>query len=396
MKKITVIHIITRFDKGGSAENTFLTVRGLDKNKYRVILIKGSSLESNMDEKEMTAVNLNLETLKKNDVAIINLPSLVRRIDPVNDIKTLFNLFGILKRERPDIVHTHTSKAGFIGRWAAFLARVPFIVYTPHGHVFHSYFGFMMTKAFVIAEKISSLITDTIITLTDRERDEHIKERIAPKKKFVTIPSGVELERFTKIDIDVEAKKRELNIANDFFIIGTIGRLVPIKGHTYLISAVKKIVEEFPKTTLLFIGDGHLKSELEEQAKRLGVRDSVVFAGWRNDIPEILKLFDILVFPSLNEGMGKVVIEGMAQGKPIIASNVGGIRDLIKDGVSGILVPPKDVEAIETSLLLLMKNRALAEELGKKGKTIVYPVFDASTMVKKIENLYDSLLARAH
>ena len=283
-----------------------------------------------------------------------------------------------------------------MGRWASFLARNPIIIHTPHGHVFHSYFGPVLTKIFVIAEKISSLITDKIITLTDRERDEHVERKIASIKKFVTIHSGVDLDRFIKLNIDIKTKKKELNIPQDYYVIGTIGRLVPIKGHKYLIAASKRIIEEFPKTVFVFVGDGFLKSVLERQAENLGIRKNIIFTGWRKDVPEILFLFDILIFPSLNEGMGRVMIEGMSLEKPIVASNVGGICNLIEHGKNGILVPPRNPDALGKAISKLMRNKKLAEGLGKIGEMEVYPKFDASTMVKKIDDLYESLLSKVN
>ena len=396
MRKIKVVHIITRFDKGGSAENTLLTVLGLNKEKYSILLIKGLSLESEMSDEESLAVSESLKIAEENNIKVINLPFLVRKIAPLTDLKALFTLFKILRKERPDIVHTHTSKAGFLGRFASFLARVPIIIHTPHGHVFHSYFGPTLTKIFVIAEKILSLITDKIITLTNRERDEHIERRIAPLNKFITIHSGVDLDRFMNLNIDIKKKKKELNIPQDFYVIGTVGRLVPIKGHKYLVSAAEMIIKEFPKTVFVIVGDGFLKPILERHAEALGIRKNIVFTGWRKDVPEILYLFNVLVFPSLNEGMGRVMIEGMSLGKPIVASNVGGIRDLIEDGKNGLLVPPRDSNALRKAISRLIRNKKLAEGLGKIGKMEVYPDFDASTMVKKIDNLYESLLSKVN
>lgn len=396
MRKIKVVHIITRFDKGGSAENTLLAVLGLNKEKYTILLIKGSSLESEMSDEESLTVSESLKIAEENNIKVINLPFLVRKIAPLTDLRALFTLFKILRKERPDIVHTHTSKAGFLGRFASFLARVPIIIHTPHGHVFHSYFGPVLTKIFVIAEKISSLITDKIITLTNRERDEHIERRIAPLNKFITIHSGVDLDRFMNLNINIKKKKKELNIPKDYCVIGTVGRLVPIKGHKYLVSAAEMIIKEFPKTVFIFVGDGFLKPILERHAEALGIRKNIIFTGWRKDVPEILYLFDILVFPSLNEGMGRVMVEGMSLGKPIVASNVGGIRDLIEDGKNGILVPPRDSNALRKAISRLIRNKKLAEGLGKIGKMEVYPDFDASTMVKKIDNLYESLLSKVN
>ncbi len=386
------MHIITRLDKGGSAETTLLTASLMNHEKYDVFLVHGLSLESNMSIMEKEAVALDMSLAAAKGVRLFALPSLVRRLSFKNDLMAFINIYRLIKRIRPHIVHTHTSKAGVLGRLTAFLAGVPIIIHTPHGHVFHSYYGATMTNIFVFTEKILSFMTDKIAALTNRERDEHLKEGIASIKKYVIIHSGVMLDRLMNMRVDIKAGKRKYGIPQDCNVVGVIGRLVPIKGHKYLVSAAKRIVREFHNTVFVFVGDGYLNASLERQAESIGVRKNIVFTGWRKDATEILYLFDILVLPSLNEGMGKVLVEGMALGKPIVASSVGGIIDLVKNGENGILVPPRDSEALGNAILQLIKNKNLAEELGKNGKARVYPEFDASVMVKETEDLYESLL----
>ncbi|OHB48692.1 MAG: hypothetical protein A2106_02205 [Planctomycetes bacterium GWF2_40_8] len=392
MGKTRVIHIITRLDKGGSAETTLHIVSSLNMEKYDVFLAHGLSRESNMSIMEKEVVESDLLLAEAKGVRVFALPSLVRRLSFKNDLLAFINIYRLIKRIRPHIVHTHTSKAGLLGRLASFLARVPIIIHTPHGHVFHSYYGPVMTKVFVFAEKILSFITDKITALTNRERDEHLEEGIASIEKYIVIHSGVMLDRLMNMNIDAGAVRGEFGIAQDSNVIGVVGRLVPIKGHKYLVSAAKRIIKEFRNTVFVFVGDGYLSSRLERQAESVGVRKNIIFTGWRKDAVEILDLFDILVLPSLNEGMGKVLVEGMALGKPIIASNVGGIIDLVRNGENGILVPPGDSDALGEAILQLLKDKNLSEKLGKNGKAMVYPEFDASVMVKQIDDLYESLL----
>ena len=392
MGKTRVIHIITRLDKGGSAETTLHIVSSLNMEKYDVFLAHGLSRESNMSIMEKEVVESDLLLAEAKGVRVFALPSLVRRLSFKNDLLAFINIYRLIKRIRPHIVHTHTSKAGLLGRLASFLARVPIIIHTPHGHVFHSYYGPVMTKVFVFAEKILSFITDKITALTNRERDEHLEEGIASIEKYVVIHSGVMLDRLMNMSVDAGAVRGEFGIAQDSNVIGVVGRLVPIKGHKYLVSAAKRIIKEFRNTVFVFVGDGYLSSRLERQAESVGVRKNIIFTGWRKDAVEILDLFDILVLPSLNEGMGKVLVEGMALGKPIIASNVGGIIDLVRNGENGILVPPGDSDALGEAILQLLKDKNLSEKLGKNGKAMVYPEFDASVMVKQIDDLYESLL----
>ncbi|MBT3879362.1 MAG: glycosyltransferase family 4 protein [Candidatus Scalindua sp.] len=394
MEKTKIIHIITRLDKGGSAETTLQTVSLLDHKKYELFLIRGLSLESNMSNMERESVERDLSLAEAKSIKVFALPSLVRRLSFKNDLLAFISIYRLIKRIRPHIVHTHTSKAGLLGRLAAFLARVPVIIHTPHGHVFHSYYGPFMTRIFIIAERILSLMTDKIAALTDRERDEHLEQGVASIEKYTIIHSGVMLQQIMNMNIDIETGKKEFGIPQNSNVIGVVGRLVPIKGHKYLVSAAKRIIKEFDNTVFVFVGDGYLESRLEKQAESLGVRKHIIFAGWRKDVIEVLDLFDILVLPSLNEGMGKVLIEGMALGKPIVASRVGGIIDLVKNGDNGILVSPRDSDALGEAILTLIRNKNLAQRLGEYGKANISPEYDTFVMVRQIEEMYENMLSR--
>ncbi len=381
MEKIKVIHIITRLDKGGAAENTLLTVKGLNGDRYEAKIIAGCFRR---DKEDLKVANTKIE--------VILIPEMRRVINPFLDILTFFKLYLMIKRERPQIVHTHTSKAGFLGRWAAKLADVPIIIHTPHGHIFYGYFHWLITRFFIFLERITSLITDYIVTLTKRGRKEHLRYRIGPPCKFIPIHSGIERKRFEEIRANREEKKRELGIPLEAKVLGTIGRLEPIKGHLYLLKAAKLIVENprFQETRFLLVGRGPLRKKLEREISLLGIRKNVQFLGFREDISEILNIFDIFVLPSLNEGMGRVLLEAMLMGKPVVASNVGGIPDIVKDEETGLLVPCKDFKALSERIIELLKNPEKAKFLGRKGKEKAEgEEFTAAIMVKRIEELYE-------
>ena len=392
MEKIKTLHIITRLDKGGSAENTLLTTLGLDRNKFDVVLVKGLSIESEMSSEEKESVDKGLRQAELANIKLITISSLIRRISPFIDLKALFKLYKIIRQEKPDIVHTHTSKAGILGRLASFFARVPVVVHTPHGHIFYGYYGKVKTNFFVLLEKLMASITDRIITLTKKEKLEHIQFNVAKPHKFVVIPSGVRLESLSKDrDIDDELK-RNLRIPLTDSIVGTVGRLVEIKGHRYLIDAARLVLDKIPEVTFLLVGDGHLMEGLINQASTMGIKKKIIFTGWRSDIPSLINIFDIFALPSLNEGMGRVLVEAMAMGKPIVASNVGGILDLVKDGVNGILFSQGDADAMAEAIIKLLMDREPARKMGEEGKRRVYPAYDLSTMIKNIEQLYKHLL----
>lgn len=393
LQKVKVIHVITRFDKGGSAENTLLTVRGLDKEIYDAILVKGLSIESNMAEDEVRAVEKSVREAKREGISIITIPSLIRRIHPFYDLKAFFALIKTLRYEHPHIVHTHTSKAGILGRWAAFFARVPIIIHTPHGHVFWGYSGRRKTLFYVILERLTACITDKIIALTQQEKKDHLHFHIASEDKFTVVHSGINPGKFFNTSVDSAVMKRELGIPADNLVVGTAGRLTPVKGHRYLIEAARKIINTRPDTTFVFLGDGELLDELKNAASNLGIEENVRFPGWRLDVAEAMSIFNIFVLPSLNEGMGRVLVEAMALGKPIVASNVGGIPDLVVDGENGFLVPAGDIETMVARINDLLESMEKREKMGGNGKKIAVN-FSADVMVHKIDRLYAELLKK--
>ena len=392
MEKVKVLHVITRLDKGGAAENTLLTTLGLDKRRYDAVLIKGLSIESDMSAEERTSLDEGLKQAELKGVKLITLPSLIRRINPILDLRAFFRLYRIFLHEKPAIIHTHTSKAGILGRWASFFARVPIVVHTPHGHIFYGYHGKVKTKVFIFIEKLTAIITDRIIALTKREKEDHVRFNISKPHKFAVIHSGVNLEDFSKNFDNNEELKKKLGIPITDSIVGTVGRLVEIKGHRYLLDAACLVLNKIENVTFLLIGDGYLMTELINHAYALGIGNKVIFAGWRSDIPQLINTFDIFVLPSLNEGMGRVLVEAMAMGKPIVASDIGGIPDIVKDGANGILFPPRDVNAMAEAIIKLLSDRELRRKMGNEGKKQTSPAYGTSGMVEKIEGLYEDLL----
>jgi glycosyltransferase involved in cell wall biosynthesis len=395
MGKIKVIHVITRFDKGGAAENTFLTVKGLDSSRYEVILIRGLSYESNMGPSETRAVESSLEDAGSTGVKIFTIPELVRRIDPFNDFKTVLKLIRIFREERPHIVHTHTSKSGILGRWAARLTGVPIIIHTPHGHVFWGYFNRWKTAVYIFLERLTASITNRIITLTEQEKKDHLRYHIADENKFTVIHSGVDLRKFSDTQVNAAEMKNKLGIAQGAFVVGTVGRLTPVKGQKYLIEAAAKILNKISEIGFVLLGDGELMNELKMQAASAGISDKVKFLGWREDVAEVMSTFDLFVLPSLNEGMGKVLVEAMAAGKPIIASDIGGMSDLVIHGKNGLLISPMNSDALANSIELVLRNSRMRTNMGEEGQRLSQE-YDANSMISKIDCLYLQLLTLKH
>jgi glycosyltransferase involved in cell wall biosynthesis len=381
--KIKVLHIITRLDKGGSAENTFLTVKGLDKKRYDVTLMSGPVQDPSQERRSQ---------VEECGIQYIHIPVLVRNINVVYDAIALFKIWRFLAKEKFDVVHTHTSKAGLLGRFAARLAGAPLIVHTPHGHVFFGYFGPLKTKIFIFLEKLANRMTDKIVALTHREKADYISYRTCPEEKITVIHSGIELDKFQEYTSAEKRKlKKEIGLPGDSFVLGTAGRLVPVKGPEFLIKASQTILSEHPRTYFVFAGDGPLKEDLEKKATEAGVKKNIFFPGWRDDIVRILAAFDVFCLPSLNEGMGRVLVEAMAHGIPIVASDVGGIPDLVIHGKNGFLVPPKNPEELAKHIQILIQNEDERRKMGEAGKKMAQR-FSHYTMVIKIAELYEELL----
>jgi glycosyltransferase involved in cell wall biosynthesis len=393
--KIKIVHVITRFDKGGSAENTFLTVRDLDKYHYDIVLVTGASQANSpvrSGDSESAAIGANIASLRAKGVRMISIPHLVREPNPLADVAAFFSLVRIFRREKPRIVHTHTSKAGIIGRWAAFICRVPIIIHTPHGHVFWGYFNPWRTRFFILLERWTARITTAIVTLTPQEKEDHLHFRIAPEERFSTIHSGVDLDRYMAPAANISEMRTILDLPDGSFVVGTVGRLTPIKGHIHLLRAAVDIVAERPDIFFVFVGEGELRDDLQRYATEAGIAENVRFPGWRSDVERLLSVFDIFVFPSLNEGMGKAIVEALAMGRPVVASNVGGIPDLVISGENGILVRPADDHALFEAIKTLCENPDKRRRLGERGRETAAG-YNVEAMIHKIDRLYCGLIS---
>jgi glycosyltransferase involved in cell wall biosynthesis len=390
MLMIKILHIITRLDMGGSAQNTIITCQELAA-KYDIILAHGLSLESKMTDLEQQSVDRQIEKAKECGVRVIPIASLVRKIDPVNDIKAFLSILLLIIREKPFFIHTHSSKAGILGRLAAKICCVPIIIHTPHGHVFFGHFGPFVSKVYLLIEKFFTLFTDRLVALTEGERKDYIELSVAKPEKIVTIHSGVEIDLFKDSHVNIEKKKKLLGLNLQSLVVGTVGWLLPIKGPMILLKAMGRVWQKYPDAQLVYVGKGDLYEALHGQALQMGIADRVKLMGWRDDIHEIMSVFDLFVLPSLNEGMGRVLVEAMAAGKPVVASNVGGIPDLVKDGKNGLLVEPGDTDGLSFAIQELLSDKKIRDEMGEKGKNMAQS-FSVEKMIEKINDLYYMLI----
>lgn len=387
-KRLNILHIITRLDKGGSAD-IVLSFAAHQAKQHSVTVISGKTVPKDQEYAQTIA--------NQNGFKLIFIHNLVREISPVNDLLALIQLTKIIRQGNYDIVHTHTSKAGILGRWSAFLQRTINhqlstlqVIHMPHGHIFYGYYGFFKTQLFIFLERFTALATDIIITLTKIGIEEHLKFKIAPREKFVAISNGIDEEKYLSLKIDIASKKKELGIPPESTVITTVARLEPVKGVKYLIESIPLITKS-PNIplTFLIVGDGSLRTELEQQSKIFDTK--TIFLGERNDVPEILAISDIFVLPSIMEGFGIVLLEAMIFGKPVIATSVGGVPEIVIDGESGILVPSANPEKLAEAISRVLKDNSLRHKLGENGKQRVLTNYTQNRMLTDLDQLVYSI-----
>lgn len=382
MNRIKVVHIITRLDRGGSADNTLITVMGLNRKRFEVTLIAGKTTEPTPK----------LALLKgQTQINFFQLPQLQRKVSPYNDLIAFIKLYRLLNKGGFDIVHTHCSKAGILGRWAARLARVPHVVHTPHGNIFYGYYGRLLSYLFVLMERFSARFTNRIITLTNKGRKEHLRFKIGFLDQFRTIYSGIDLSSFIDRKEEGISVKKELGIPVNHRVVGSIARLVPVKDHHTLIRAAPLITNELPQILFLLVGNGPLRSQVESLAEELGVGQRTIITGMRDDIPRLLSAMDIVVLTSLNEGMGRSLVEAMAMGRAVVATDVGGVAEVVENGATGLLVPASSPHLLAEAVIDLLKDDKKRESFGERAKKRVAR-FSAQSMVREIEHLYLELM----
>ena len=298
----------------------------------------------------------------------------------VKELRTL------MKQRNIQIVRTHEYRANLHGRLAALLAKVPCIVGSVH-NVYNARDKKLNRR---ILNRYLGIFTDRVVAVSEEVKKEIVRYDSVPENKVAVIYNGVDRKRF--VDIDAQSIRSEFHIPKSTPVIGTVGRFFPQKGQKYLLEAVAKVRNNFPHIAVFVIGDGSLKEELQDHTKNLNIEQNIIFTGVRRDIPALLAAMDIFIFPSLWEGFGNALVEAMAAGKPIIATDIPSVREILDSGKSGIVVPPANSEAIAQSLELLLSDRALAENLGNAARERALSSFTIDSTVRRYSSLYRSIL----
>jgi glycosyltransferase involved in cell wall biosynthesis len=377
---IRVLRAITRLNIGGPAIHAVLLTAALDDGaQFSSTLVAGTTAPHEGDM---------LDFAFAHKVEPVLLPALGREISPADDLVALARMVQLVRQLAPDVVHTHMAKAGTVGRLAARICGVPLIVHTYHGHVFHSYFGAARTRVFLTIERALGLATDRIIVVGDGQRDEIASYGVAPTRKLEAIRLGLELGQFLHAQEARGSLRLELGLDPATPLIGIVARLVPIKAHDVFFEAARQILTDEPRAQCVVVGDGERRAELEALVDRLAIRHAVTFLGWRRDMVSVYADLDVVALTSLNEGSPVALIEALAAGRPVVSTRVGGVPEVVIDGVTGLTVPPADPAAMAQGILKLLRDRDLASRLGSAGRRHVYPRYDASRLVDDVRNLY--------
>jgi len=383
--RLRVLRIISRMNVGGPARHVAILHTGLDPQQFESVLVYG----------EEGATEGSLRSLIGPAANTVTIPELGREISPLADTVVLARLIKLMRETRPDIVHTHTAKAGFVGRLAARLTGVPIVVHTFHGHVFHGYFSPRKTAVFLQLERRLASFSNRLVTISPRLRDEIAGYGVADATKFAVVPLGLRLAPHGNHPRRTGAFRRAMGISEDALLIGAVGRLVPIKNLGLLLEAARLARQDAANLHVIFVGDGELRQELADKASALGLDDAVTFAGWQDDLPAVYADLDATIITSHNEGTPACLIEAMASGCPVIATAVGGIPDMITAHVTGLLTPPGDANELARAIVTLVKEPEQARHMADQARGEALARYDEQRLVTDMERLYRELAREA-
>lgn len=380
-----VAHVITRLIVGGAQENTVATVLGLRRRpKVEVSLISGptSGPEGSLEPLVTGIPDL-----------LTRVPELVRPVRPWLDLRALFALTRIFRAQRPDIVHTHSGKAGVLGRLAARRAQVPIILHTLHGPSFGPFQSAPANFVFTAAERIAARCTDHFVTVADAMRDQYLAAGIGRPEQYTRIFSGFDLAPFLAAQND-SVLRAQLGIAPGDFVVGKIARLFELKGHDDLFAAAPELVRRCPQMKFLLVGDGAWRGRFEQMAGDLRLQKHFIFTGLvpPSEVPRYVGVMDALVHLSRREGLPRALPQAMAAAKPVVAFDCDGAREVCLDGETGFLLKPGDLSGLSQSLERLASDAALRQRLGQRGQEFVKERFPTERMVEELFALYENLL----
>ncbi|HXB57839.1 MAG TPA: glycosyltransferase [Vicinamibacteria bacterium] len=380
---IRIVRLFSRLNIGGPSIHVILLTAGLEQRGYHTRLVVGqeSPHEGNM-----------LALAAEKGVACEPMGGLGREIRLLSDFRALWGLYRLLRAFRPSIVHTHTAKAGMLGRLAARLAGVPVIVHTYHGHVLRGYFGAVKTRLFRALEAFLGRLSDGLVAVSEAVKQDLVDLGVARPERIRVVPLGLELEPLTR-PLPRGGIRTEAGVPAGAPLVGMVGRLVPIKDVPTFLKAAALVLKALPACRFALIGDGEERTLLEQEVSRLGLAEAVSFCGWRRDIGAVYGDLDVVVNSSRNEGTPVALIEALAASRPVVATRVGGTPDLLGEGTRGLLVPPGEAEALAAAILETLRSPEAARRRALAGRDHVLKRHSLSRLIEDVDALYRELLA---
>lgn len=384
---IRILRVIARLNMGGPAIHVSSLAAGLEPRGYETTLVAGS-LARGEDSMAFLAERL--------DIPVRTIPELQREVSPIDDARSVRRMREIIRELRPHILHTHTAKAGAIARAAALVsgaARPPILVHTFHGHVLKGYFDPVRTAFFKKVERSLARVTDALVAVSPEVRDELVAAGIAPREKFSVIRLGIPLEeRLGDATADLDYR-RLYGISESAFVVGWVGRMTDVKDTDAVLEIVRAARDRGLEAVLVMVGDGPDRVRLEQLAHDIGIARSTFFVGYQPEVAGYYRLFDAFLLPSVNEGTPVSAIEALASGTPVVATRVGGVPDVVRDGEDGFLFEPGDTDGAAERLALLASDATLRSALGASGRERVLRRYSVSRLVEDVDRLYRSLLS---
>lgn len=377
-----VDQVITKLAVGGAQESVLVTCRELDGARYRQVLLTGPEVDEEGDL---------FDEARASGVDVVVVPSLVRSVDPRRDVGAVADLARRFRAARPDIVHTHSSKAGIIGRVAAVVAGVPVVVHSVHGWSFHDQMHPAARAVIVAVERIVARWTDVLVVEATTDLEKGLAAGIGRREQYSLIRNGIDLARFTEEPASQADARRAIGVPDDVRLVGTIGRLAPQKHPLAMVEAMAEVVAHRPGTRFAWIGDGPLRAETEARAAELGIGGAFEVLGVRRDVPRALRALDVFALSSLWEGLPRTVTEAMASNVPVVATAVDGLAEAIVPGESGLLVAPDDPPALARAIERVLDDDDLAARLRAGGRDRAWE-FDRREMIARLDDLYGGLL----
>jgi glycosyltransferase involved in cell wall biosynthesis len=380
-----IVHVITRLIVGGAQENTLISCEGQHRAGHDVTLIAGPAIgpEGSLLERAM-AGGYRVEVVDQMRRAIL----------PGKDYSAYRSLVKRLREIGPDVVHTHSSKAGIIGRNAATKVGVPAVIHTIHGLAFTASTSVMVNGFYKFLERRAAPLTTRIVTVADAMREQSLAAKIGRPEQYVTVYSGMETGPFVNPPVGREEVRRQLGLREDDVVVGTIARLFHMKGHDDLLDLARRLCNQYPRLKFLWVGDGILRTQFEEQIEKMSLKKRFRFTGLvpPSRIPELTNAMDVVAHPSRREGLARAIVQGQLAGKPVIAYDVDGNREGFLDRESGYLIPAFDRESFGSWLRVFLEDRNVRAEMGRKGREFALARFSAQKMVEDLEKVYAEAL----